>query len=77
MKNILFWFDFFMDKKFSIRFKLANLIMNDYLRNYLAVRCLIPLENGVKYIEAETDNEEYLQRQMEKAVDSIKEIFEI
>lgn len=72
MKNILFWFDFFMDKKFSIRFKLANLIMNDYLRNYLAVGCLIPLENGVKYIEAETDNEEYLQRQMEKAVDSIK-----
>lgn len=77
MDNILFWFGFFKDKKFSIRFKLANLIMNDYLRNYLAVGCLLPLENSLKYIEAETDSEKHLCQKMEEVADTIKDIFEI
>lgn len=75
MENILFWFEFFKDKRFSLRFKLANLIMNDHLRNYLAVGCLLPLEKGLEYVEAETDNEKYMQKQMEKVVDTIKDIF--
>lgn len=77
MENILFWFDFFRDKRFSFRFKLANLIMNDYLRNYLAVGCLMPLENNLKYMEPETYNERYMLRNTEKAYNTIKEIFEI
>lgn len=77
MENILFWFDFFKDKRFSLRFKLANLIMNDYLRNYLAVGCLLPLESSLKYIEAETDYEKYVRKQIEKATDTIRDIFEI
>ena len=77
MKDISFWFDFFRDKRFSLRFKLANFIMNDYLRNYLAVGCMCPLTNGLENIEAETWNEEYLQWQMQRVYDTIKEIFEI
>ena len=77
MSNILFWFDFFKSKNFSWRFKLANLIMNDHLRNYLAVGCLVPLENAIKYTMAETDNEVYLMKKIERVVDTIMEIFEV
>lgn len=31
-----FWIEFFRDKRFSLDFKIANLIMRDSLRNYLA-----------------------------------------
>ena len=31
-----FWIEFFRDKKFSLDFKIANFIMRDSLRNYLA-----------------------------------------
>lgn len=31
-----FWIEFFIDKRFSLDFKIANLIMRDSLRNYLA-----------------------------------------
>lgn len=77
MEKFLFWIDFLRDRKFSLRFKLANIIMGDYLRNYLAVGCLIPLENTLKHIEAETWNEKYMQEEMKKVSDTIKEIFEI
>lgn len=39
------WWEFFTDKRFGWRFKIANLIMNDYLRNYLAVGGLVNLDN--------------------------------
>lgn len=32
-----FWIEFFRDKRFSLDFKIANLIMRDSLRNYLAI----------------------------------------
>lgn len=32
-----FWLKFFSDKSFSLDFKIANFIMGDSLRNYLAV----------------------------------------
>lgn len=35
-----FWIDFFRDKRFSLDFKIANLIMGDSLRNYLAMDCV-------------------------------------
>ena len=31
-----FWIEFFRDNRFSLDFKIANLIMRDSLRNYLA-----------------------------------------
>ena len=39
--NMKFWIEFFMDKRFSLDFKIANLIMSDSLRNYLATDLLI------------------------------------
>lgn len=36
-----FWFDFFRDKRFSLDFKIANLIMGDALRNYLATDLIV------------------------------------
>ena len=77
MENILFWIEFFKDDRFSFRFKLANLIMNDYLRNYLAVGCLVPLSNALEYVEPETFDEKYMHNKMQKAYDTIKEIFVI
>lgn len=77
MDKILFWFDFFKDKRFSLRFKLANLIMNDYLRNYLAVGCMVPLDNTLRYVEAKTNNEKYMQRQMGKVANTIEDIFKM
>lgn len=75
-ENISFWFDFFKDKRFSFRFKLANLIMNDYLRNYLAVGCLAKLGN-FKHIEPKTLNEKTMCKWAESAYDTVVEIFEI
>lgn len=36
-----FWLEFFMDKRFSLDFKIANFIMRDYLRNYLVIDCTL------------------------------------
>lgn len=36
-----FWLEFFRDKRFSWDFKIANFIMRDYLRNYLATECCV------------------------------------
>lgn len=36
-----FWLEFFMDKRFAMDFKIANFIMRDYLRNYLATDCAV------------------------------------
>lgn len=36
-----FWLEFFRDKRFSWDFKIANFIMRDYLRNYLATECAV------------------------------------
>ena len=36
-----FWLEFFKDKRFSWDFKIANFIMGDSLRNYLALDCVV------------------------------------
>ena len=40
-KLMRFWLDFFRDKRFSFDFKIANLIMGDALRNYLATDLIV------------------------------------
>lgn len=70
------WLDFFADKRFGWRFKLANLIMNDYLRNYLAVGGLGNLSN-ILGIKARTDHEERMLLYAEKARKSIIEVMEM
>ena len=36
-----FWLDFFKDKRFALDFKIANFIMGDSLRHYLATDRMI------------------------------------
>ncbi len=43
-----FWIDFFVDRRYSLRFKLADIIMGDTLRNYLTVGCLLNLNKIIK-----------------------------
>ena len=35
-EDFYFWIDFLSDKRYSIRFKICNIIMGDLLREYLA-----------------------------------------
>lgn len=70
------WLEFFTDKRFGWRFKLANLIMNDYLRNYLAVGGLGNLSN-ILDIKARTVHEERMLLYAEKARKSIIEVMEM
>lgn len=70
------WLEFFADKRFGWRFKLANFIMNDYLRNYLAVGGLCNLGN-ILNIPPNTMREELIHRYAEKARKSIVEVMEM
>lgn len=67
------WIDFFLDKKFSLRFKICNFIMGDDLRNLLAVGCLVPLHN-IENFQARTAQEAFLKNQAKQAERAIREI---
>lgn len=64
-----FWLKFFADKRFSWDFKIANFIMGDSLRNYLAVDSMI-LE---RVVESNQCNNFYM-RQISKVVDSFEKL---
>lgn len=66
-----FWFEFFKDKRFSFRFKVANLIMNDYLRNYLATDCCI-----LNKVINSKDCSDFNKRQINKVVKNINTLME-
>ena len=70
------WLEFFADKRFGWRFKIANFIMNDYLRNYLAVGGLCNLSNALD-IGAETVREDRMHYYIRKARDSIIDVMEM
>lgn len=70
------WIEFFTDKRFGWRFKIANFIMNDYLRNYLAVGGLVNLGN-IMDLKADTVRERRMQRYAEKARKSITSMMEM
>lgn len=70
------WWEFFTDKRFGWRFKIANFIMNDYLRNYLAVGGLCNVCNILDF-KAETTQERLMQRYAEKARNSIIDVMEM
>lgn len=67
------------DKRFSIRFKIANLICRDYLRNYLASAnarihdCIDILESD--YYSDETKIR-YVTRDMRRAKKTLDEVFD-
>lgn len=70
------WLEFFGDKRFGWRFKIANFIMNDYLRNYLAVGGLCNLNNLLN-IRAETVREKRMHDYALKARKSIVDVIEM
>lgn len=79
MKNligsIISRMDYFADSRLSLRFKIANFIMKDALRNYLAVGCLANLIN-IRESKAETLTEELMQNLAAKAEQSVRDIME-
>ena len=56
----------------GLRFRIANWICHDYLRNYLAVGVLIPLDNLLK----SNDLSNWDRKRIEKIRNCVNEIFE-
>lgn len=71
-----FWIEFFTDKRFGWRFKIANFIMGDYLRNYLAVGCLCELDNSIN-MEIDNPAAKYIQKRLDKVRETIIDIMEM
>jgi hypothetical protein len=61
-----FWLEFFKDKRFSWDFKIANFIMKDSLRNYLAVDCTI-----LKEIQKTDDCTNYSKKRIDKVINDL------
>lgn len=64
-----FWLEFFMDKRFSWDFKIANFIMRDYLRNYLAVDCAV-----LKEIAEANDCPDFHKKRISKVVKNLNRL---
>lgn len=71
-----FWIEFFTDKRFGWRFKIANFIMGDYLRNYLSVSCLCELDNSIN-MEIDNPAAKYIQKRLGKVREAIIDIMEM
>lgn len=67
------------DKRFKIRFKIANLICRDYLRNYLASANL-RLSNCIYVLDNEYYSDEvklkYIDRNIRIAKETLNEVFD-
>lgn len=67
------------DKRFTIRFKIANLICRDYLRNYLASANL-RLSNCIDVLDNEYYSDEvklkYIDRNIRRAKKTLNEVFD-
>lgn len=57
----------------GLRFRIANWICGDYLRNYLAVGVLLPLDNVLKSNALSA----WDRRRLEKIEKTVREIFEL
>ena len=57
----------------GLRFKIANWICKDYLRNYLAVGVLLPLTN----LQKSKDLSDWDRKRVEKIIKCVREIFEL
>ena len=44
-------FEILFDKRFSLRFRILNLLSGDYLRNYLAVGVGCPLSSAIYVLD--------------------------
>lgn len=64
-----FWLDFFKDKRFSLNFKIANLIMRDSLRNYLAVDSAV-----LKNLTKSNNCNDFEKKKIEKVVNDLNKL---
>lgn len=64
-----FWLEFFKDKRFSWDFKIANFIMRDSLRNYLAVDCAT-----LKEIRKSNDCMVYSKKRIDKVINDLNKL---
>lgn len=71
-----FWIEFFADKRFGWRFKIANFIMGDCLRNCLSARCLCELDNSIN-MEIDNPAAKYIQKRLGKMKKTIIDIMEM
>ena len=69
-ESIKFWKDFLLDRRFSIRFKICNIIMGDYLREMIAFSKL----NAEQIIENASTYDEVPEAQAKLAVLKAKQI---
>lgn len=67
-----FWLEFFKDKRFSWDFKIANFIMRDSLRNYLAVDCMI-----LDDLSEDSNLNEFQKRKLNRISNDLKRIMKI
>lgn len=71
--------DIITDKRFTIRFKIANLICRDYLRNYLASANL-RLSNCIDVLDNDCYSDEvklkYIDRNIRRVKKTINEVFD-
>ena len=67
-----FWLEFFKDKKFSWDFKIANFIMGDSLRNYLAVDCMI-----LDDLSEDSNLNEFQKRKLNRISNDLKRLMKI
>ena len=53
------FFELLTDKRFSLRFRILNILSGDYLRNYLAVGVMIPIINCDEVLNRDESSDEY------------------
>lgn len=68
-----YWIEFFGNKEYSARFKLANFIMGDALRKYLEQGCLHNIA-AVEKMDAKTTTEIYMKGYLIRVKNAIHEI---
>ena len=75
------FFELLTDKRFSIRFRILNILSGDYLRNYLAVGVLFHVNKCEEILNKENLSDIYrieaLQKSITKAKKGIDDIWNI
>ena len=73
-------FEILFDKRFSLRFRILNLLSGDYLRNYLAVGVNCPLISAIDILNGTLPDAaklRMLDRHVKKAKHGLDDTFHI
>jgi len=60
------------DKRFSLKFRIPNLLSGDYLRNYLAVGVYSPILHCQELLNTEGHSEKYIMKALKHDIDKAK-----